>query len=685
MTWWRQTVRWGQTNLTELDPTRYDAKLWIDQWRRTHIQGVIVNAGGIVAYYPSAFEVQHRASDRDLYGEIVAAARAEGLAAVARMDSNRTDERCYVEHPDWFAYDASGEPYRAGDLYVTCVNSPYYKEFLPAVLTEIIERSQPDGFADNSWSGLGRDQICYCTHCARGFGERLPARVDWDDPIYRAWVKWSYQCRLDVWDLNNVTTKRAGGPDCLWIGMIGGQIEEQAGRLRDIKAIAERSQIIFLDSQTRPRERGFHANSVSGKLLHDLVGWETLIPESTAMYGSGRPTFRLASQPAAEARMWAVEGFAGGIQPWWHHIGAFHEDRRQYSTAPPLFGWHASHEEQLLRREPVATVGVVWSQDNAVWYGRDAAESRAAAPYWGVIEALIRHRIPYVLVHADHIETCDLSCLVLPNVGYLTDPQCAALRAFVDGGGGLVVTGETSSYGEAGWLGDFAIADLLGVHATGRHHGSSTPVAADWSNWDRHTYLRLDADCGFEDTSLLPFGGRLDMVTVADAEVVATFVPAFPIYPPEKSWMATPRTSVPAVTVRSTEGGSRIAYLAADLDRCYHCDKHPDHAQLIAHLVRWTAHDDIPLAVDGAGRLDCHLYRQGDARILHLVNLTGATHPGPLDEVAPTGPFTVRIRAASAQKAELLVAGAAATVTTDGEWARVDIPSIAEHEVVVLR
>jgi len=51
--WYQRTLRWGQTNIREIDPTRYDIAWWREHWKRTHTQGVIVNAGGIVAYYPS--------------------------------------------------------------------------------------------------------------------------------------------------------------------------------------------------------------------------------------------------------------------------------------------------------------------------------------------------------------------------------------------------------------------------------------------------------------------------------------------------------------------------------------------------------------------------------------------------------------------------------------------------------
>ncbi len=101
--WYRRVTRWGQTNITEKDPERYDIAWWREYWKRTEVQGVIINAGGIVAYYPSKFPLHHRAeflNGRDLFGELARAAHDEGLAVLARMDSNRTAEDFYQAHPD---------------------------------------------------------------------------------------------------------------------------------------------------------------------------------------------------------------------------------------------------------------------------------------------------------------------------------------------------------------------------------------------------------------------------------------------------------------------------------------------------------------------------------------------------------------------------------------------------------
>ncbi len=475
--WYRRSLRWGQTNITEMDPVQYDIAWWREYWKRTQVQGVIINAGGIFAYYPSKFPLHHRAeflNGRDLYGELARAAHEDGLAVFARMDSNRAAEDFYRAHPDWFARDAGGNPYRAADRYVTCVNSPYYDEYIPGILREIIERTHPEGLTDNSWSGLGRDSICYCANCERKFGARagkpVPRRHDWNDPVYREWIRWNYERRLEIWDLNNRTAQSAGGPDCLWVGMNSGSVSGQSRSFRDLKEICKRAEIIMLDQQARSDAVGFQQNGDTGKLIHNLLGWDKLIPESMAMYQNGRTNFRVASKPAAEARMWMIEGFAGGIQPWWHHVGAYHEDRRMYRTAEPVMRWHKANEEFLVNRRPVATVGLLWSQQNTDFYGRDAADELVDQPYRGMMQALIRARIPYLPLHADYIDrdAAGLAVLILPNLAAMSDAQCAAVRRFVERGGALFATGDSSLYNEWGDpRPDFALADLFGAHAAG--------------------------------------------------------------------------------------------------------------------------------------------------------------------------------------------------------------------------
>ena len=64
--------------------------------------------------------------------------------------------------------------------------------------------------------------------------------------------------------------------------------------------------------------------------------------------------------------------------------------------------------------------------------------------------------------------------------------------------------------------------------------------------------------------------------------------------------MRQPTTDIPGLML-STHGRARVAYMPADIDRRYASEHLPDHARLLANIVRWAAGDTIPLAVEGTG------------------------------------------------------------------------------------
>jgi hypothetical protein len=360
-------------------------------------------------------------------------------------------------------------------------------------------------------------------------------------------------------------------------------------------------------------------------------------------------------------------------------------------------------------------VGIVWSQQNTDYYGRDHPEELVELPFRGMADALVRARIPYLPVHADHIlrDGHRLSVLIFPNVAVLSEGQCLAVGQFVKRGGNLIATGQTSLYDQDGRpCPDFVLADLFGAHVA----SDRTPsIEADRKQASEtvHSYLRLTPELragvdgpklgteppaagkrhpalkGFEETDLLPFGGRLGGVQAeAGAEVLATFIPPFPIYPPETSWMREPRTTIPGLIVRTTRQGSRIAYMPADLDRRYGRDHLPDHGNLLANLVRWASGDTLPLTVRGPGLLDCHLYRQKGRLVLHIVNLSAAgIGGGPVDEFLPVGPLSVRVRLPDdvrISRVKLLVSEQKVSHTVEKGEAVFQVPLLVDHEVIVL-
>ncbi len=304
--------------------------------------------------------------------------------------------------------------------------------------------------------------------------------------------------------------------------------------------------------------------------------------------------------------------------------------------------------------------------------------------------------------------------LILPNFGTLSDEQLAHVRRFVDGGGSVIATSESTLYdvdGEA--RSDFALADLFGVHRQSGSHGAEDTISGNLETHARHTYLRLapelragvygpkDATApapagarhpilkGLEAADTIPFGGYLPVVSVdADVEVLATFIPDFPIYPPETSWMREPKTDLPAITVKQAPSGGKLVWFVADLDRCFARDESFEHALLFANAIRWALGTSSKVTLSGThGVITADLYEQPGKQILHLNNrLQLSRVPGRQYDLVPIGPVEVRllVGAAAPSSVKLRVDGKSVPATKQGNELVFVVDQILDHEVVVI-
>ena len=713
--WYRRVKRWGQTNLTEDDPARHNIDFWRAQWKRTKVQGVIVNCGGIVAYYPSQFGLQYRAKtlgDMDYYKEFSDAAKEEGLTVIARMDINRATEDFYQAHPDWFCVDRNGVPMTSQGRYFSCVNSDYYKKYIPAVLTEIIERYHPAGFADNSWKGVGRGSICYCKNCRTRFlqdtGLSLPEKPDFEDPVYRRWVRWSMNIRTENWDLFNETTKRAGGPDCLWFGMINADPTDTS--LSDVKELLSRSEFVFTDHQSRDLLNGFEQNHENGDLLHLASREDLIIPESLANYVRGERTFRLSANPYEETRMWTVSGAAGGISPWYHHIGGGTRDRRQFETPVPFFRWHADHEEWLYDRTSLANVAVVWSQDNAVFYGQDSVRERVAYPWRGILSALHEARIPFLPLNIRDLKKYEdrYDTLVLPDIEAMSDQEIRDILSLIRSGKNLVLSGRPGILTEDGEPREHSpILEALGLKLTGESEGAFQSQPSSWEYPLAHTYLKLPEDRsgetaasgkasipgtllqGFEMTEILGFGGGIwRVVTQGPLSPLGAYIRPFPIFPPEFSWIRETDETLHPFFTGTLPGGSNVVYLAADIDRCAGRNRLPDHMTLLSNAVRAVMQKPLPLETEGPGYIDTAIYRKGQARIIHLTNLSFANVIGFCHRILPVYGLTVKLPAEGAEFASvsfLVSDSPARKLHAENGYFTIPVDKVEDFEVLVIQ
>ncbi len=700
--WYKRAFLWGQTNLTEDDPIRCDLDFWKEYWKETKAEGIIINCSGIVSYYQSSFSQMYQAEhlgDSDYFGIWNKAAREAGLSVIARMDINATTEELYSMHPGWYARDRKGNPVLSQGRYTACVNGNYYREFIPLVLEEIIEKYHPDGFADNSWAGLGRKTICYCENCRKKFldayGLNLPEKVDWEDPVYRKWVRWSFETRVENWNFFNQVTKKAGGLDCRWFGMLNADPFHTGDRFYDIKNLIRDSDFIFCDHQSRDAINGFEQNSVNGALLRMASNEQNLVAESMSHYYKGLRTFRLSASPKQETLKWMLSGIGGGIMPWYHFVGGGSQDRRKFKTSAELFRWHNHNRKYLINRVNTAVIGLIWNQESSVYYGRDDAHEKSTYPWVGFTRTLSLAGIPFLPVHSSDINHYRdrLQTIILPNVAILNKEEEEAVIRFLDEGKNVIFTGVTGLMDEEGELkaeGSFRLWDYLGLTYEGDREGVSGKSEDNWMNHSTHNYIKLPENkhpmlnC-FEDTDLLPFGGEVLKIKTGGAlQQVTSYIPAFPIYPPEFAWIREEAPEVGTILAGTLSSGSRVIYLAADIDRCYGKYLIPDHGRLLAEAVRWASGDKIPVTVSGAGHVNCNVYVQGDCLLIELVNLSGCDVPvGTLTENLSAGLIKIHIKGYNTGDAAYgLVSGQEYKVEPASKKKCITLELAGEHELL---
>ena len=139
-------------------------------------------------------------------------------------------------------------------------------------------------------------------------------------------------------------------------------------------------------------------------------------------------------QSGPEIRMWVADGIAQGLRPWFVKFNAKPIDRRWLPVVEDLYKWHHKNERYLRNEEPLARVGMVYSQQTATFYGGENAHAKVEDHSLGYYQALVEARIPFEMVHDRLLDAAHLDAfrvLILPNIAALSIEQCRQLQEYV--------------------------------------------------------------------------------------------------------------------------------------------------------------------------------------------------------------------------------------------------------------
>lgn len=682
--WFDKPMRWAQLVFTEDDPGHYDPGFWLDYFRRTHSDAACLAGGGYMAFYPTKIPLHTRSrylGNTDPFGDLVNGCRKLGMYVIARTDPHAAHQDLYEAHPDWIAVDEKGQKRRHWanpELWVTCALGPMNFEFMTEVTKEIVREYGVDGVFSNRWAGSGQ---CFCEHCRQNFrqasGFDLPHTNNPLDPARRAYIVWHEQRLFEVWQVWDAEIRKIN-PNARFIANSGGGALSEL----DMKRVGELSDILFADRQARRGVMAPWSNGKNGKEYRAALGHKPI--GGIFSVGIEEPyRWKDSVQDGEEIRLWAVDGIANGLRPWFTKFNGKPYDKRWLEPVRQLYQWHYENEKYLRNVENLARVAVVFSQQTAKFYGGSQAAARVEAPINGFYQALVESRIPFEMVHDRKLlleEIGRYDVLILPNVAALSDAQCEQLRAYSRSGGSIIATHETSLYDEWGTRRkEFGLADVFGATFEGQIDGRLQNSYINLA--PPHPLLR-----GLEDAGRIINGvSRVHTRSTRGGPPPMTLVPPYPDLPMEDVYPRVPRTNIPAVHL--TEYGlSRVVYFPWDIDRTFWEVLAKDHLLLLRNAVEWALAGRSPVTVAGPGVVDVTVWRQKESVTIHLVNLTNPMMmKGPVRDIYPIGPQQVALRTQGAPRGvRLCVAGKPVPFRVEGETIRFEIPSVELHEMAAI-
>ncbi len=681
--WYERIRRLGQPNLNEKDAATVNVEKWVQYWSSLKADGLIVSAGGIVAFYPTQVPHHQRSrylGKRDVYGEFVEAMGRRNMRVIARLDPNWGFREALDAEPNWFARDRSGLPIHhaaTAELYRTCMFGHYFDEHIKAIIVELRDRYKTDGFYTNGWPSTGLGNICYCAVCRekyrQNFSAELPEQADRRDPNYRRWTEWRMARVLEVWDLWQNTAAQ-GHPERVYVGNLGGSIRAET----NVKEIAGRCKWMNADHQDRLGATPMWDCAQQGRVCYSVMRGRTST-NVTSAYNLSDAVWRHTSKAPVEMRSWLAQTAASGMVPWETWLGGEPKDTRWQQPSREFFDWLAANERHYFNLRSLSDVGLVWPQRTQVWHPRLGQNTDALQGYY---YALLEARIPFDIVHDEDItreRVAQYKVIVLPNAALLSDATCATLRDYHRSGGSLVATFETSLYNEWGESRkDFALGEVFGASIKGPVEG---PLQNSYLQVERHHAILN----GLGATSFLP--GPIFRVPIQDVpDPILTRIPPYPAYPVEFVFPKTTKTAGPSVVIREDKG--RVIYFSDDIDRTFWRSWNPDLGLMLANAVRWAGRDAFSAKVTGAGLFDIFYWETESGLALHLVNYTTpALMKGPARAISTVGQQEIRL-----QMPEGFRAGKASTLSNSKEVAFhaqgsefvCVLPQIGEYEVVAI-
>jgi len=466
-------------------------------------------ANAVVVNLHKGFGLKAEAADIEAARKFVQLVHRHGMKAVGYIGGSIMYETLVAEEPeagDWKMVDQWGQPiyYNLEETYrhMPCRNNPGYQAFLQKVLRVGIQDMKLDGVHFDNFAAVNEPNACRCKYCRAQFQEflrqryaddQLRARFGFTRLDYIAPPPYSQDTRgpftfvpvrnplMQDWARFRATSlaKRLGEYDnyvhklnpeaMLRINLSSWWPDANGGFFRaiDLEQLLQHGDMFTSEEANSPhwtpdgrlvsKIRTFKAARIMNKAVWF---WEETT-KYTQRRNEGPPVLRFAETMAYNDMCLGV--ITGrDIYP-----ELLTPAVRRYID----FFWQ--HANDLKHTAPVADVAILRSFASTQF---NPAKSNLSTVLFE--QTLIQSKIPFAIIFDRHLKDLNkYKVLVLANQDALSDEQVSEIRRFVENGGGLVATEDTSLLTDWRLVRDrFGLADVFGFDQPPAGNQANQPI-----------------------------------------------------------------------------------------------------------------------------------------------------------------------------------------------------------------
>ena len=362
--------------------------------------------------------------------------------------------------PEWIQRDAFGQPimlwygYQQSFRYIPCFSNQEYLDYLKKVVRFALEEVKTDFIHFDNFALTAEPYSCHCNSCKEGFRAFCRTRysseqrkdrfgfenVDfvnpplWNrpnppeqldiisDPVLQEWIDYRCQTMADALE-QMVHLIESSNPEVVVEVNCGGLTGDNTPWTRgtDPARILKLTRAFWDESD---QQQGYLPD---GRLITAIRTYKAARAyRNIALLNTSGNEAAIAESLAFNQTI----GFSG--------VDPLSDEMAKYIS------FYRSRRDMYVGSRDVASVAVFRSYPSITYH-----YSRAGLNAILVEQALIQARIPFTLFFDEDLSrlspsTCKV--IILPDSECLSDEQLAALRKYVDAGGGLIATGHAGLY-----------------------------------------------------------------------------------------------------------------------------------------------------------------------------------------------------------------------------------------------